>query len=121
MSVPATNVPSTAIDQMIWMQGDAKRKKVPLEISLKIVNQYVDLTPEFRKAEKEGPWKWTIFAYAYKTLSLGLLFKDVIREGDGVLKVLKFFLPIFKTIARKIMPLKLQLSSIAEQLKWLGL
>lgn len=79
--------PNTQIvDKSIWMEDDEHRRKVLLEISMGIVNKYVDLATDFSQLEEKDKQKGTIHTYACETLSLGLLlkeFKDAIREGDG--------------------------------------
>ena len=76
-----------------------------------LVEKYVDLsipekkpTKQQRQRSKQNPHDG-IFEYAKDTLTMGLLlmeFIDAVREGDGdrIIRVWKFLLPIFKSTGR---------------------
>ena len=120
----------------IWMEDDDVRKNLLSDIARHIVEEHVDLATEFKACSSEfdgSDCAGTVLQYAREVLSLGLLileFKDAVREGDGdrVLLVWKYFLPLFKASGRKNYANEaLTLLSqyhltfppyLAEQLKW---
>ena len=119
---------------------DSTRAEILQRISLHIVNEYVDLaavfddqsdTPEPGIGASTG--SGTVYDYTCDAISLGLLFldfKDSVREGDGdrLLSLRKFCMPIWKAMGHKnyaaetftlLSQYHLTLpSNLAEQLKW---
>ena len=111
------------------------------DVASAIVEQHVDLSTNFAdsgsNSEESSPSHPTrsdgVYAYSCEVLTLGLLFlefKDSIREGDGDgdMRVWKYFLLLFKAAGRKNYAIEALTMltqyhitlppRLAEQLKW---
>ena len=115
----------------VWMQDDFERAVSLNEVSRKVIKEYVTLDFHFYVDSKCG--SSTAYDYTCQVISPGLLylnFRDAVHEGDGdgVLRIWKYILLIWKATGHRnyaceVFPLlfwyHLLLSpNLAEQLKW---
>ena len=67
----------TIVSHDIWMEDDAVRKTVLCDIARHIVDQYVDLSTEFKDpAAQPDDSAGTVIDYTREVISLGLLFLE---------------------------------------------
>lgn len=105
------DVPKNIVDPNAWMMDDdSERKSILMKVASAVVNEHVDLAPEFKVKskgkKKSADEKDKVYSYACEVLSLGLIymeFCDAVKEGDAdrLLLVWKFLLVIFKAAKRK--------------------
>lgn len=122
--------PASHVSPDLWMEDDSVRESVLTKISSSIVDLHVDLKTEFSKPPTPCG---TVCDYSNEVISLGLLylnFKDAVKEGDGdrILIMWKYFLPIFKATGHKNYALEAMTlltqyfvtlpPNLAAQLKW---
>ena len=93
------SIPST---DTAWMESDDERKQKIEEISMCIVEQYINLA--FNTTPSPSPDN--VCNYSLNLLSIGCLYlemRDAIKEGDGdrVLQCWRYLLPVFHNSGRK--------------------
>lgn len=121
----------SVISHDVWMADDTERSQILADISVHIVNKYVDLSTTFYSPQ-QGVENGTAYDYAREVMSLGLFYlnlKDTSREGDGDRNInWKYKMLLFKASGRTNYSIEaltiltqyylLLPPNLAEQLKW---
>lgn len=94
------------VPQDIWLYTDQEKLSLLDDLSFKLINEVINLDAACQGILEGNETDDCVYEYACEVTSLGLLYmnyQDAIREGDGerVMRMWKYMLPIFKATNRR--------------------